>query len=365
MNVSNGRAKLYLFGVVLLFAVSHSASVLAIDCTIATSKIDKAICSDSGLSNQDAQLNEDYGGAMNKLSPEGQAALRADQRDWLRYREAACGYADGNGDSGSLLCLGRSVHRRDDGLLWLVAHQQGPSPYIFSVKSSYVTTPNPAGGLPFWSESSIPQIDHNALSEGVAWSDAEAWNALIAKLVGSPVRVSVCPGGKGDVYREPHVYFASMLLISMTENRDDSCRVVRPALLILTGKDPFPQDHFMSETQYNIVMMRGDVHQLEPDDLFLPGDGWKRLLTASLQREVQEVIKGHPDDSLPSADVMEKVATNPSNWTIGRGALGIRVNETALPPNQFIGMFTVTVPWSDLQGVLSFKGKRILNAPTW
>lgn len=357
----------YSLAVTLLFAASHSSSALAIDCKAATSRIDKVICSNYGLPGQDAKLNEDYGEATKRLSPEGQSALRADQRNWLRYRATACGFSDDDSKPGNVQCLIRQFVRRDD-TLWSIAHQQAPSAYVFSVRSTFETMPDPSGGMPFGSESSIPQIDHQSLSASIAWSDAKAWNTLIAKLIGGPEKSSVCPGGKGDIYREPHIYVASILLITVSEDRDDTCRNVRPNLIILRGPGPFnglPQDHFMSETQYNIVMMRDDVHELEPADLFSPGDDWKRVLTAHLEQEVQKQAHDHREDWHPTPDAMRRVATDHSNWTPGIGVFLIRVNQAALSQDEFIGGFTVRIPGSDLQGVLSFKGKRILNAPNW
>jgi uncharacterized protein YecT (DUF1311 family) len=349
----------------LLIAASYSGYTLAIDCTAVTSNIDKVVCSQ--LSNQDAKLNEDYSEAMNWLSPEGQSALRADQRAWLRYRVTACGFADGGNSPGDVGCLSALIRRRDDRLLWLVAHQDRPSLFTYFIRSSYETTPDPSGGLPFWSESSTPQIDSKSLSPNLAWSDVQTWNALIAKLIGGPAKSSVCPGGKGDIYREPHVYVASILLITVTEDRDDTCRGLRPNLVILRGQGPLNdmlQDHFMSETQYNVVMMRGDVHLLQASDLFSAGDAWKRLLTERVEQEVQKQALGHRENWHPSADAIERVATDPSNWLPGN-TFSIRVSQSALSADEMIGGFTVRIPWSDLQSVLSFKGKRIVTAPNW
>lgn len=353
--------------VVLLFAVIHSPSSCAVDCKTATSKVDKAICAGNDLSNQDAKLNDDYGKVMTMLSPEGQTALRDDQREWLRYRPVACGFAGNDAQPGDLRCLSQQYLRRDDRLLWLIANQQRPSPYVFFVRSFYETTPDPSSNLPFWSESSFPQIDRQSLSASIAWSDAQAWNTLIAKLIGGPAKTSVCPDGNGDIYREPHID-ASVLLITVTLHRDDQCRFNHPRYIELHGRGPyldFPQDHFMSDTQYSIVMMRGDVHVLQADDLFLPGDGWKQLFTDLLTHEVQKQARFHHEDWHPSPEAIERAATDPSNWIPGRQAFTIRINQATLSADEFIGGTTVTIPWSDLQGVLSFKGKRILNAPTW
>lgn len=118
-----------LLAAALLFLASHSSSALAVDCKVALSKIDKIICSNYGLAGQDTKLNEDYGDAMNRLSPEGQSVLRADQINWLRYRAQACGFADGNKELGDMRCLIRQLDRRDRSLL-SNSHQQMPPLYV-------------------------------------------------------------------------------------------------------------------------------------------------------------------------------------------------------------------------------------------
>lgn len=365
MNEVKSCMKRCTLAVVLLVAAGHSVRALAIDCTMAASKVDKVICSDVSLSTQDSTLNDDYGKAMTKLSPEGQSALRDDQRVWLRYRGGVCGFAESDSQPGDKSCLSRLILRRDNGLLSPIAHQPGFSPFKYYVRSSYETTPDPSGGLPFWSESSIPQIDSKSLSPNLAWPDVQAWNALIAKLIGGPAKSSaVCPSGKGDIYREPRISVASMLLISVSEDRDDTCRRPRSNPVILRGMGPLVdplQDHFMYQTQYNIVMMRGDVHLLQPSDLFSTGDGWKRLLTERVKQEAENQALRLREDWRPSDDAVERVATDPSNWIPGKD-FSIRVNQSDLSADQMIGGFTVTISWGDLQGVLSFKGKRILTA---
>jgi uncharacterized protein YecT (DUF1311 family) len=56
----------------------------AIDCTKATTKLDKIICADPKLIEVDAKLNDAYVRAMTARSPEGKAALRASQKEWLK-----------------------------------------------------------------------------------------------------------------------------------------------------------------------------------------------------------------------------------------------------------------------------------------
>jgi hypothetical protein len=89
------------------------------------------------------------------------------------------------------------------------------------------------------------------------------------------------------------------------------------------------------------------------------------LLTGRVEQEIRKQAGQHLENWRPSADAIERVATDPSNWIPGGTAFSIRVNQSALSADEFIGGFTVAIPWSDLQGVLSFKGKRILSAPNW
>jgi uncharacterized protein YecT (DUF1311 family) len=351
---------------VLLLAASHGARAWAMDCTAATSTLDKVVCAD--MARDDAKLNDEYNLAMQRLSPESQSALRADQQMWLRYKAIACGSADGGIQGGAINCLFQMYRRRGQ-LMSQIAYQRRPGPGLFTytLRSSYETTPDPAGGLPFWSESSIPQIDPNMLSPNLAWSDVQVWNDMVAKLIGGLAKSSVCPGGKGEIYRLPYVHLVSIMLFTVSVDRDDSCRGLRPNLVIVRGEGPLgmpPQDHFMSQTQYNIVMMRGDVHLLQPSDLFVPGDGWKRLLTDRVEQEAQKQARDHRENWHPSREAIERVATDPSNWLPGLD-FSIRVSQPALGADEMIGGFTVNIPAEDLQHVLSFKGKRILSAPNF
>jgi len=244
-------------------------------------------------------------------------------------------------------------------LLFAASHGSSTlaSPYVFSARTSYVTIPNPSGGSSFRSESSIPQIEHLSTPTSIAWSDAEAWNALIAKHIGGPEKSSVCAGGRGDIYKKSNVDIASVLLIGVTVERSDQCHITMPTY---PGTE---NDSYRRETHYNIVMMRSAVRDLEPEDLFSRGDDWKRVLTEHLESEAKESMRRY--EWHPPAEAMKSFATDPSNWIIGSNAFGIRVNKGDLAAPDTMDAFTVTIPWKDLQSVLSFKGKRILNARNW
>ena len=64
---------------------------LAADCSdTAVDQADMTICADTHFKEADAALNASYAQLMKDLDPDTAAKLRAAQRLWLPYRDAAC-----------------------------------------------------------------------------------------------------------------------------------------------------------------------------------------------------------------------------------------------------------------------------------
>ena len=64
-----------------------SAPSDALDCSKATSELDKTICNDSELKIYDSQMEKSYFFLRQKLSPKGRALLLKTQRQWLKSRQ--------------------------------------------------------------------------------------------------------------------------------------------------------------------------------------------------------------------------------------------------------------------------------------
>ncbi|MBB1595873.1 hypothetical protein A9973_17520 [Achromobacter sp. UMC46] len=75
----------------LLALAPFASPVLAagMNCTLAKTPTERAICADAGLLRQDSDLSAAYA-KLSAALPDGRAALRQDQRDWLRARNG-CG----------------------------------------------------------------------------------------------------------------------------------------------------------------------------------------------------------------------------------------------------------------------------------
>jgi uncharacterized protein YecT (DUF1311 family) len=78
---------LFIGGLFIFLQQSHAASF---DCAKSKSKIEKAICADSSLSNLDEYLGRYYSAASEALK-DGAACLKTDQRVWVKTVRDACG----------------------------------------------------------------------------------------------------------------------------------------------------------------------------------------------------------------------------------------------------------------------------------
>ena len=63
------------------------------DCAKASTTVEKAICDDSTLSDFDRWVGQLYKGLSAELDSAGQAALKAEQRGWLKDERNACASA--------------------------------------------------------------------------------------------------------------------------------------------------------------------------------------------------------------------------------------------------------------------------------
>jgi uncharacterized protein len=71
----------------LLLLFPLAASAASFDCAKAVSRVEKAICSESELSTLDEHLGRFYFAARDRLA-ENASCIAADQRDWIRRRNA-------------------------------------------------------------------------------------------------------------------------------------------------------------------------------------------------------------------------------------------------------------------------------------
>jgi uncharacterized protein len=78
------------FLIAWLALAARAGETPGFDCAKASTSIELAICSDSGLSSTDAHMSETYRAVYESLDKDLQPLLRDNQRRWLRTRDEAC-----------------------------------------------------------------------------------------------------------------------------------------------------------------------------------------------------------------------------------------------------------------------------------
>ncbi|HKQ09879.1 MAG TPA: DUF3298 domain-containing protein [Rhizomicrobium sp.] len=84
----------HITALMIMGAPSAAFAAPSFDCAKAASIAEKAICSDTTLSQLDQKLAASYSSALSRLSVPAQAQVRDGQRQWLKYVGTICGRAN-------------------------------------------------------------------------------------------------------------------------------------------------------------------------------------------------------------------------------------------------------------------------------
>jgi uncharacterized protein len=95
-------------GVLLALGTMGGAQAASFDCQKASSKVEHAICDDKGLSAQDGLMGQLYSEVRESSSDEGATALRHEQVEWLKVRDACMAQP-----TGANACMARQMDARN------------------------------------------------------------------------------------------------------------------------------------------------------------------------------------------------------------------------------------------------------------
>jgi uncharacterized protein YecT (DUF1311 family) len=99
----NVRHAMLLIAIISRCLFTPSGEALASACDKASTQSEMNICGGKETHGADAELTAIYQKLLAKVSPDGQAALRAAERAWINYRDKQCSF-------NSLGSAGGSVH---------------------------------------------------------------------------------------------------------------------------------------------------------------------------------------------------------------------------------------------------------------
>lgn len=108
-------------GLLAALASPAAAGAPSFNCALAQAPVEKLICADDGLADLDAALGRAWQARRQGLAGEAQAALRAEQRDWLKSRLTQCklpaqGTLDLSAAAPAAACLAKLYQARLDQL---------------------------------------------------------------------------------------------------------------------------------------------------------------------------------------------------------------------------------------------------------
>lgn len=307
-----------------------AAQAASFDCAMASTEVEKAICSNPRLSRSDEVLAKAYATALGGLSDAAKAAVQAGQREWLGFAALAC-TADARPFAEPLTderqgCLGMVYRARIDELS--LSRMEGEWRVYPRSSYSLVDDPDPDAyqGVAT-KEYSSPRIDEDS-------EVARSFNALMERWD---------EGAKPDPQAEGYVTTDTTVSISV-----DSVGERRISLVI----DNYWMGHGAAHGNYSITYAHYLIDKgrmLVASDLFT-GEGWEEALGQLALRALDETVDGGVWDEA-RADV-PGLAADTSRWNLSEDGLEITFQPYEVAAYA-AGAPTVTIGWEDLGAYLS------------
>jgi uncharacterized protein YecT (DUF1311 family) len=326
----------------------HAASI---DCSKASTLVERAICSSPELRKADDQLAEAYHGAMTKV-PEAATLVRDSQQNWLRSVEQICKPADKHYPF--LSCLADEWKHRAEFLTNIVNRINGV-PFFYHeysqrkscAQDGAESSPQPKGA-----------DDLDSCAFDATWpeaiSNAPAWRAWNRAVLDEARRFHASQDTENNI-PDHWVYTPDL-----SWHSDDQVSVevdwASPTLVTATINRNYTYAHPANqERAFNWLLHRG--RELESDDLFQTNSGWQvwmkgRVTQIVFRYETSELNETVSDAKEITASAA-RVAVEPRYWKIDRKGLTLIFTQEELGYPTALTMPEITFTWSDLKPYLN------------
>ena len=327
-----------------LLAASASAFAAGIDCKLARTPRERAICSSPRLTADDARLSAAYQRLRSQLSPEGAAALTADQRSWLTYLDSACP-PHARAERANLgNCLSEEYSTR---LLQLTQVTRLQTGNLAFTRAAFVVLPNTpeaeksAPGNPGFGIGRFawPQIDRPTPQQ-------QAFNAAAQKAAVSitpdPKQAGTTPRAASDGDSQVDVTYAIL-------GQNARLLIVSYELFSMTYGAAHP-----STFDFNLTFRLDTGAALKPQDIFRPA----ALTSPTLASAVVRKLQADPDikSMLWEGDELHKGIreglSDTRNWTLSSTGFTVTYGQYQVAP-YVAGMPAATFSWKELAPMLN------------
>jgi len=216
------------FTVTFLCLWGSLPAAIAQDCKLAATPVEKAICTDPGLSETDAVLNRLYGELRPQFTVKARMEFVAQQRAWLAQRNRSC-------VTGGVECLQRLYRSRIDQLQALKATAQATDGKLES--------PDPVVVKGRWKATAIQDPAATAAPDGKSVSDSLAADNL-------PSLGALVIAAPGTLCRPPNPCEQMGWTQKKLADVNGSSAIVRdlslnPTLSVLVGSSGSIRSHYL------------------------------------------------------------------------------------------------------------------------
>lgn len=316
-----------------LLALPVSADAASFDCRKASGQRERAVCSDPALGQADEELAKVFRAVLDQLSPEGQRILRSGQASWLRYADEACAHPRA-GEGTARECL-EVLYRERIGHVAGAARSAGP--FVIGMAEKFAVVPVRKDGRVvgvYRMHVMWPRID------GDDSPAARAWNAAAEKQFSNdlgecapPKADSSWPDVGGECSSETTVVGATGSQVSVSTYGWDI-------------SDGEAHGHSLRSASSLTVDERPRV--LAAADLFLPGGGWERAVTAHAEEWLLD-----PANEDPIGDDRETAREVAGSRSLTDLALSPEGLVTVHDVGRYLpGPRAITTPWDRLRRYL-------------
>jgi uncharacterized protein YecT (DUF1311 family) len=352
---------------VLLFTLAFTpfAAAQSVDCKLAQSPREHAVCDVPRLSALDTQIAAAYKSLREQLSPQSAALVESDEREWLQWIDLVC---PGQGKVAANPGSPASPHAEEEAFSHCLQDHYAARARDFK-KTTHLGTAiifsrahflyKPAGQLsrlpapeyPGFGYGSLrwPQIDRKSDRKSANLTPAEAaWNAA--------VKTHAAKLGAGVFNAEQNLTFDTAVNaledIDADYNLDAANdRLIEVSLIVssyvwVSGASPLTiRSSFLWWLDRN--------RELATDDVFPPLSAWQAYLVSVASGGLQANPRLTPllreDPQLAGA--VEQSVPKTSNWTLTKNGLTITFLRGMVAANT-VGMPHVFISWEDLKPFL-------------
>jgi len=328
-----------LLGLVLALLLVPAAQAASFDCTKARTPFAKAVCGNPDLSKADDNLAATFKAALDGLSAPAATEVSAAQAAWVKYANIACTKdatlpkkpydADGVG------CLSSLFSDRADQLA--SSKTIGGLRFYYVDRYAAIKDPQPPdfGGTVGLKQISTPRIDGGD-------AEAVAFNHFIETQTKDDLNPELATAAKPDDGSEDDT---GVMLVTLVDP-------VRISMNVSFSSYGHGAAHPNYATTF-IHFLRGENRRLEAGDIFT-GEGWQ----TKLQTIALAAVKDQEGDDLMLDDPksINDLVIDPARWDFSKDGLILQFEPYEIAPYA-VGAPTVTIPWTDLAGLLGPKAK--------